>query len=80
MSETLGTVASEKAYNNLAPLVMIPFHSCSVPGKNPGTSTKTKRGIWKASQKRTKRAALRDALLSKTPARIMGWLATTPMV
>ena len=36
------------------------------------------RGILKASQKRTKRAPLRDALLSSTPARYLGWLATIP--
>jgi hypothetical protein len=42
MTVILGTVASQKAYNNLAPLVIIPFHSWSVPGKNPGTSSRTK--------------------------------------
>ena len=41
----------------------------AVPGKNPGTSTKVMIGILKASQKRTKRAALREALMSSTPAR-----------
>ncbi len=44
----------------------------------PGTSTKVTSGIWKASQKRTKRAALRLASMSSTPARARGWLATTP--
>ena len=31
-----------------------------------------------ASQKRTKRAPLREALMSSTPASILGWLATMP--
>jgi hypothetical protein len=34
----------------------------------------------KQSQKRTKRAALRDASESSTPASTIGWLATMPMV
>ncbi len=34
----------------------------------------------KASQKRTKRAALREASMSSTPARTCGWLATMPTV
>ena len=37
-------------------------------------------GMLKQSQKRTKRAALMDASISKQPARTIGWLATTPMV
>jgi len=73
-----GTVASEKAYSNLAPCFIIPPNSCSVPGKNPGTSTKVTNGRLKASQNRTKRAALTDELMSKTPARWAGWLATMP--
>ena len=36
--------------------------------------------MLKASQKRTKRAALRLASLSSTPARTIGWLATKPTV
>ena len=36
---------------------MIPFHSWSVPGRKPGTSTKVSTGTLKASQVRTNRAA-----------------------
>jgi hypothetical protein len=36
--------------------------------------------MLKASQKRTKRAALRDASLSSTPASTKGWFATKPTV
>ena len=64
-----GTVASQKAYKSFAPLVMMAFHSWSVPGKKPGTSSKTSRGILKLSQKRTKRAPFVDELISKTPAK-----------
>lgn len=38
-----------------------------LPGKNPGTSTNVTMGILKASQKRTKRAPLTEALISKQP-------------
>ena len=34
--------------------------------------------MLKASQKRTKRAALREALMSSTPASTSGWFATIP--
>jgi hypothetical protein len=34
----------------------------------------------KQSQKRMNRAALIDALMSSTPARTAGWLATMPML
>ena len=34
--------------------------------------------MLKASQKRTKRAALRDESMSSTPARYSGWFATIP--
>ena len=34
--------------------------------------------MLKASQKRTKRAPLTEASMSSTPARCIGWLATTP--
>ena len=34
--------------------------------------------MLKASQKRTKRAAFLEELLSRTPARALGWLATIP--
>ena len=69
MTVILGTVASQKAYNSFAPFLMIPFHSWSVPGKNPGTSSKTKIGILKQSQNLTNRAAFSDELLSNTPAK-----------
>jgi len=49
-------------------------------GQEPGTSTKVTIGMLKASQKRTKRAALRLASLSSTPASTIGWLATKPTV
>ena len=50
----------------------------TLPKRKPGTSTRVTRGMLKASQKRTNRAALRDALISSTPARIFGWFATIP--
>ena len=59
---------------------MIPPCSCSTPGRNPGTSTSVRRGILKASQKRTKRAAFSDALISNTPATSNGWLPIIPIV
>jgi len=49
------------------------------PGRKPGTSTKVSSGMLKASQKRTKRAPLIEELMSRQPARIAGWFATTPM-
>src|SRR5208337_82109 len=49
-----------------------------VPGRNPGTSSKVISGMLKQSQKRTKRAPLMLALMSSTPARNAGWLATMP--
>ena len=66
------------AYSNFAPCRITALYSCPVPGKNPGTSTSDTIGMLKASQKRTKRAALREALQSSTPARNFGWLATIP--
>jgi hypothetical protein len=51
---------------------MSPPYSCAVPGRNPGTSTKVMMGISKQSQKRTKRAALREASESSTPASTIG--------
>ena len=77
---TLGTVASQNAYNNFAPLVIMAFHSWSVPGKNPGTSSNTKSGILNESQNLTKRAAFVEELMSNTPAKNAGWLATIPML
>ena len=63
----LGTVASANAYKSLAPCRMMPPYSCAVPGKKPGTSTKVMMGILNASQKRTKRAPLTDASISRQP-------------
>ena len=57
---------------------MIPPNSWAVPGRNPGTSSKVTSGMLKASQKRTKRAALTEASMSRQPARTEGWLATIP--
>ena len=57
---------------------MMPFHSWSVPGRKPGTSTKVSTGMLKASQVRTKRAAFSEASMSSVPANCIGWLATTP--
>ncbi len=48
--------------------------------RKPGTSTKVRSGTLKQSQKRTKRAALMLALMSRQPASTRGWLATTPIV
>ncbi len=63
---------------SLAPRRMIPFHSWSVPGRKPGTSTRVTTGMLKASQVRTKRAAFSAALMSRVPAMDIGWLATMP--
>ena len=46
---------------------MMPFHSWSVPGRKPGTSTKVSTGMLKASQVRTKRAAFSEASMSRLP-------------
>jgi hypothetical protein len=46
----------------------------------PGTSTKVTTGMLKASQKRTKRAALMLLLMSRQPASTSGLLATMPTV
>ncbi|MNY36350.1 hypothetical protein D3C86_1708330 [compost metagenome] len=59
---------------------MMPPYSWLVPGMKPGTSTKVSTGILNASQKRTKRAALIELLMSRQPASTSGWLATTPTV
>ena len=77
---TSGTVAWEYANSSFAPCLISPPYSCAVPGKNPGTSTKVTIGMPNASQKRTKRAALREASLSSTPASTIGWFATKPTV
>ena len=57
---------------------MIPPYSWSVPGRNPGTSTKVTSGTLNASQVRTKRAAFSDASMSSVPASTWGWLPTIP--
>jgi hypothetical protein len=63
---------------SLAPRRMMPFHSWSVPGRKPGTSTKVRIGTLKASHVRTNRAAFSEASMSRQPANCMGWLATMP--
>ncbi len=78
MTVSFGTVASANAKSSFAPCRMMPPNSCFVPGRKPGTSSKTTRGTLKASQKRTKRAPFTDASMSRTPARWSGWFATTP--
>ena len=50
---------------------MMPPYSWLVPGMKPGTSTKVTTGMLKASQKRTKRAALMLLLMSRQPASTM---------
>ena len=79
ISVSFGTVASPYAYSSLAPCRMMPPHSCSVPGRKPGTSTRVRIGIPKASQVRTKRAAFSDEAMSSTPASWLGWLPTMPI-
>lgn len=64
---TFGTSASTTAYKNLPPRLMIPFFSCSTPGKNPGVSTTNTSGMSNASLNRMNRAALSDASLSIAP-------------
>src|SRR3990167_7107160 len=59
---------------------MMPPYSWLVPGMKPGTSTNVTTGMLKASQKRTKRAALIELLISRQPANTRGWLATIPTV
>ena len=48
---------------------MRPPYSWSVPGKNPGTSTKVTNGIENASQNLTNLAAFQLASESRTPAK-----------
>ena len=43
----------------------MPFHSWSVPGRKPGTSTKVSTGMLNASQVRTNRAAFSEASMSR---------------
>src|SRR4029077_17010301 len=78
MTVTFGTVASVKAKSSLAPFLMMPPCSCAMPGRNPGTSSNVTIGMLKQSQKRTKRAPLIEASMSRTPARTAGWFAAMP--
>lgn len=64
----------------MAPFLIIPACSCSMPGKNPGTSTSVIMGMLNASQNRTHRDALTDALMSSTPEDASGWFATIETV
>ena len=57
---------------------MIPPHSCAVPGRKPGTSTKVTSGMLKASQMRTKRAAFTEESMSSVPASAFGLLPMIP--
>src|SRR4029079_17055008 len=68
ITASFGTVASQYAYSSLAPWRMIPPHSCSVPGRKPGTSTNVTSGMLNASHVRTKRAPFTDESMSSTPA------------
>ena len=43
------------------------FHCISLPGRNPGTSSKVMRGILKASQNLTNLAPLMDEVISRHP-------------
>eukprot|EP00962_Isochrysis_galbana_P048654 scaffold20356_cov125-Isochrysis_galbana.AAC.12 len=69
---TFGTVASAYANRSLAPFRMMPSCSCTRPGRKPGTSTKVRIGMLKQSQKRTNRAALMEASMSRHPANSCG--------
>jgi len=51
---------------------MIPPNSWLVPGRNPGTSTRVKIGISKASQNLTNLAAFSEEEISSTPANTAG--------
>ena len=75
-----GTVAAEYAKSTFAPWRMMPPYSCCTPGRKPGTSTKVTSGMLKALQNRMNRAALSEALMSRTPDSTIGWLAMTPTV
>src|ERR1700710_182418 len=57
---------------------MVPAYSWAVPGMKPGTSTNVTTGMLKASQKRTKRAALMLLLMSRQPASTSGWVGPVP--
>jgi hypothetical protein len=61
---TFGTVAFGVGVQELGPVLDDARRTPGlVPGMKPGTSTRVRMGMLKASQKRTKRAALRDAAL-----------------
>ena len=75
-----GTVASAYANSSLAPCRIIPPHSWTTPGRNPGTSSKVTNGMLNASHVLMNLAALIEASISKHPARTFGWLATIPTV
>jgi hypothetical protein len=57
---------------------MMPPHSWSVPGWNPGTSMNVTIGTLNASHVLMKRAAFSELVTLSEPARIFGWLATIP--
>ena len=59
----------------LSLMITATVHTTSVVTSILQTASQT---LLKASQKRTKRAPLRDALQSSTPASCLGWLATIP--
>lgn len=61
-------MSNEVMEHTLAPWRMMPPYSWPVPGRKPGTSTSVTSGMLNASQKRTKRAAFTDALISRQPA------------
>ena len=73
-----GTVASANAYSSFAPWRMMPPYSCSLPGRNPGTSTNVTIGMLNASQKRTNRDAFSLASMSSVPPSTFGWFAMMP--
>ena len=80
MQVIFGTVASQYAKSSLLPCLIMPLCSWSVPGRYPGVSTSVTIGMLKESQNRIKRAVLVDELMSRAPARYIGWLATMPTV
>ena len=75
---SFGTEASENAYKNFAPCLIMPPHSWSVPGRKPGTSTKVMRGMLKQSQNLINLVALSHELMSRTPDKTSGLFATIP--
>jgi hypothetical protein len=60
-------VASLTAAIILAPARMMPCFSTLVPIMKPGTSAKNKSGMWNASQRPMKRAALSALSTNNTP-------------